>query len=124
MKRYQDMTEAERDAAFDYSEYIGRAKADGGYLGIGRGGATLWWRNGHLSGPMEAEIKRQSIAAGLLVIDSRMVPIADVYDVAVRGPLVAIGEKPDQEPYHALSRAPLAYVVARYRTIGAEIHNP
>lgn len=34
-----------------------------------------------------------------------------------------MGEEPDEPPYHALSRAPLALVAEAYRATGAEVFN-
>ena len=59
----------------EYEEYIARALAtEGGHLSIGRGGATLYFERGWLSGCHEERIKAEAIAAGLPVIDSRSVP--------------------------------------------------
>ncbi len=58
-----------------YEEYIARALAtEGGHLSIGRGGATLYFERGWLSGCHEERIKAEAIAARLPVIDSRSVP--------------------------------------------------
>lgn len=52
-------------------------------------------------------VKACCIAAGLPIIDSRMVAFEEVVRPAVRGPMVAVGEEPSSQPYHALSYAPL-----------------
>jgi len=57
------------------------------------------------------------------VIDSRSVPFKVVYDLAVRGPMIAVGRAPDPEPCGALSYAPLAVVAEAYRAAGAEVLN-
>ena len=54
----------------EYEDYIARALAtQGGHLSIGRGGATLYFERGWLSGCHEDRIKAEAIAAGLPVID-------------------------------------------------------
>jgi hypothetical protein len=108
----------------EYEEYITRALAtEGGHLSIGRGGATLYFERGWLSGCHEERIKAEAIAAGLPVIDSRSVPFDQVLDLAVRGPMVAVGEPPSPPPYHAFAYAPLAVVLEAYRGAGAEVFN-
>ena len=108
----------------EYEEYIARALAtQGGHLSIGRGGATLYFERGCLSGCHEDRIKAEAMAAGLPVIDSRLVPFNLVLDLAVRGPMVAVGEPPSPPPYHAFAYAPLAVVLEAYRAAGAEVFN-
>ena len=108
----------------EYEEYIARALAtEGGHLSIGRGGATLYFERGWLSGCHEERIKAEAIAAGLPVIDSRAVPFDLVWDLAVRGPMVPVGEPPSPPPYHALAYAPLAVLLEAYRAAGAEVFN-
>ena len=108
----------------EYDAYIARALAtEGGHLSIGRGGATLHFERGRLSGCAEDAIKTAAIAAGLPVIDSRNVPFDEVWALAVRGPMIAVGEPPGSPPYHALSYAPLAFVAQAYRAAGAEVFN-
>ena len=108
----------------EYEEYIARALAtQGGHLSIGRGGAPLYFERGWLSGCHEERIKAEAIAAGLPVIDSRSVPFDLVCDLAVRGPMVAVGEPPGPPPCHAFAYAPLAVVVEAYRAAGAEVFN-
>jgi hypothetical protein len=96
----------------DYDEYIASAlRTDGGHLSIGRGGFTLYCARGaRISGYDCDEIKACCIAAGLPVIDSRMVAFEDIICLAVRGPMVAVGEEASPPPYHALSYAPLAVI--------------
>ena len=108
----------------EYSDYIARALATiGGHLSIGRGGATLYFERGWLSGCHAERIKAEAIAAGLPVIDSRDVPFEAVYALAVRGPMIAVGQPTGNPPYHALSYAPLAVVAEAYRAAGAEVFN-
>ena len=63
------------------------------------------------------------IAAGLPVIDSRALPFEVVCDLAVRGPMVAVGEPASPPPWGAFSYAPLAAVADAYRAAGAEVWN-
>lgn len=109
----------------DYDDYIASAlRTEGGHLSIGRGGFTLYYAGGaRLSGYDCEPIKACCIAAGLPVIDSRMVTFEEVVRLAVRGPMVAVGESPSPQPYHALSYAPLAKVASAYRAAGAEVFN-
>ena len=107
-----------------YADYIARALAtEGSHLALGRGGATLYFESSTLSGCREEQIKAEAIAAGLPVIDSRQVPFNLVWELAVRGPMVAVGKPPCQPPYHAFSFAPLSVVAAAYRAAGAEVFN-
>ncbi len=47
----------------------------------------------------------------------------DIVRLAVRGPMVAVGEEASPPPYHALSFAPLGVVAQPYRAAGAEVFN-
>ena len=107
----------------DYGDYITRAlQTEGGHLSICRGGYVLWFARGaRLSGC--EHIKACCIAAGVPVIDSRMVPFEDVVRLAVNGPMVAVGEEASPPPYHALSFAPLCLIAQAYRAAGAEVFN-
>ena len=108
----------------DYGEKIARALATvGGHLKLGRGGATLYYDHVRLSGCLEEQIKSEAIAAGLPVIDSRQLPFEVAHELAVRGPMIAVGEPPSPPPYHSLSYAPLAVVAEAYRAAGAEVFN-
>ena len=109
----------------DYGDYIKRAlQTDGGHLSLGRGGFILYFgRGSRLSGYDCEHIKVSCIAAGLPVIDNRMVAFEDVVRLAVREPMVAVGEEASPPPYHALSFAPLGVVAQAYRAAGAEVFN-
>jgi hypothetical protein len=109
----------------DYDDYIASAlRTEGGHLSIGRGGFTPHYAGGaRLSGYDCEPIKARCIAAGLPVIDSRIVAFEEVVRLAVRGPMVAVGQALSPAPYHALSYAPLAVVASAYRTAGAEVFN-
>ena len=108
-----------------YSDYIASAlRTEGGHLSIGRGGFTLHFARGAMLSGYDCEtIKACCIAAGVPVIDSRMVAFEDVVRLAVRGPMAAVGEEPSPPPYHAFSYAPLVAVAEAYRGAGAEVFN-
>ena len=108
-----------------YGDYITSAlQTEGGHLSIARVGFTLHFgRGARLSGYDCESFKTCCIAAGLPVIDSRMVAFEDVVRLAVRGPMVAVGEEASLPPYHALSFAPLGAVAQAYRAAGAEVFN-
>ena len=108
----------------EYAEDIAKALAtEGGHLAIGRGGATLYYERGWLSGCHPDQVKAEAIAAGLPVIDSRNVVFEVVWELAVRGPMIAVGQPASPPPYGALSYAPLAVVAEAYRAAGAEVFN-
>jgi hypothetical protein len=108
----------------EYDDYIAKALAtEGGHLAIGRGGATIYFERGWLSGCHPEQVKAEAITAGLPVIDSRNVPFETVWELAVRGPMIAVGQPACPPPYHALSYAPLAVVAEAYRAAGAEVFN-
>ena len=119
------MRKSDDPALRDYGDYIASAlRTDGGHLSIGRGGFTLYYARGaRLSGYDCDEIKACCIAAGLPVIDSRKVAFEDVVHLAIRGPMVAVGEEASPPPYHALSYAPLATIAETYAAAGAEVFN-
>jgi hypothetical protein len=108
-----------------YGDYVTSAlQTEGGHLSIGRGGFALYYARGaRLSGYDCESFKTCCIAAGLPVIDSRMVAFEDVVRLAVRGPMVAAGGEASPPPYHALSFAPLRVVAQAYRAAGAEVLN-
>ncbi len=108
-----------------YGHYIREAlTTEGGHLAIGRGGFTLYFARGaYLSGHDCEAIKTTCIAAGLPVIDSRGLAFEVVCDLAVRGPMVAVGEPASPPPWGAFSYAPLAAVADAYRAAGAEVWN-
>jgi len=107
-----------------YAETIAKALAtEGGHLSIGRGGFSLHYEAGWLSGYDCETVKAAAIAAGLPVIDSRMVDLGKVADLAVPGPMIAVGKLADPPPWRALSYAPLAAVAKAYARAGAEARN-
>jgi hypothetical protein len=91
---------------------------------LGRGGFTLYYARGaRLSGYDCEQVKACCIAAGLPVIDSRLIAFEDVVRLAVRGPMAAVGEEANPPAYHALSYAPLSVLTGAYRAAGAEVFN-
>ena len=109
----------------DDDDYIIRAlETEGGHLSLGRGGFTLYFgRGARVSGYDCENIKSSCIAAGLPVIDSRVVAFEDVVRLAVRGPMVAVGEEASPPPHHALPFAPLRVVAQVHQEAGAEVFN-
>jgi hypothetical protein len=109
----------------DYATYITRALAtEGGHLVIGRGGFTLSFGPGATFSGYDIEpMKNACITAGLPVIDSRLMDFGVVVRLAINGPLVAVGQAPDEPPYQAYSYAPLAVVAKSYREAGALVWN-
>jgi hypothetical protein len=85
--------------------------------------ARYYARGATLSGYDCESIKACCIAAGVPVIDSRMVAFEDVVRLAVRGPMAAVGEELIQPPYHVFSYAPLVALADAYRAAGAEVFN-
>lgn len=106
-----------------YDDLIAQVLATaGGHLAIGHGGFTLHFSRGAwLSGHDADAAKRACAAAGLPVIDSRCVPIEHVAELAISGPMVAVGHPPCPEPYYTLSYAPLTLIGERYRATGAPV---
>jgi hypothetical protein len=108
-----------------YGHYIREAlTTEGGHLAVGRGGFTLYFARGaFLSGYDCEAIKTACIALGLPTIDSRGLAFEVVCDLAVRGPMVAVGEPAGPPPWGAFSYAPLAAVADAYCAAGAEVWN-
>jgi hypothetical protein len=119
------MRKSDNPTSRDYDDYVASAlRTEGGHLSVGRGGFTLYYAHGaRLSGYDCEQVKACCIAAGLPVIDSRMVAFEDVVRLAVRGPMAAVGEEASPPPYHALSYAPLEVLAGAYRAAGAEVFN-
>jgi len=109
---------------YDYGDTIAKALAtEGGHLFIGRGGFSLHYENGWLSGYDCETVKATAIAAGLPVIDSRKVDLGEVAELAIRGPMIAVGRPADLPPWNALSYAPLDAVAEAYARAGADVCN-
>ena len=109
----------------DDADGIRRALAvEGGHLAIGQGGYTLYYAEGsRLSGYDVEPMKAACIAAGLPVIDSRMLNFETAMHLVMRGPMVAVGKPADDPPWHCLADAPLSHVADLYRAAGAEVIN-
>ena len=107
------------------AEYIAQAlSVEGGHLGIGQGGYTLYFARGSkLSGYDVEAMKAECIAAGLPVVDSRNLPFEVAWKPAVSGPMIAVGEPSSLPPHGPLSYAPFAVVAEVYRAAGADVHN-
>ena len=115
---------AEPHPMSQYTAYIEKAlAAEGGHLSIGRGGFSLRYGLGWLSGYDCETVKAEAIAAGLPVCDSRKLDFDVVVKLAFRGPMIAVARKPDAEPWNSLSFAPLYTVMEAYRRAGAEVHH-
>jgi len=109
---------------YDYVDAIASALAtQGGHLFVGRGGFSLHYENGWLSGYDCETVKTAAIAAGLPVIDSRKVDLGKVAELAIRGPMIAVGRAADPAPWNALSYAPLDAVAEAYARAGADVCN-
>jgi hypothetical protein len=119
------MDQGIQDLPSEFATYIARAlETEGGHLAIGRGGFTLWFGPGATFSGYDIEsMKNACITAGVPVIDSRLVDFGVVARLAINGPLVAVGQAPDEPPYHAFSHAPLAVVAKSYREAGALVWN-
>ncbi len=113
------------DMAHENAKRISDAlQTPGGHLSIGRGGYTLYFNgSSRLQGYDCDQMKEACIASGLPVIDSRTVPFDVVWDLAVKGPMVAVGRAADVAPWGAFSSAPLQAVADAYRAAGAEVFN-
>src|SRR5688500_5096502 len=101
----------------EYDDVIAKALAtEGGHLKIGRGGFTLWFARGsRLRGYDCSVVKAAAIAAGLPVIDDRMVAFDTVAWLAISGSMIAVGELASPEPNDSLSYALLAVIAEAYR---------
>jgi len=99
-------------------------RTPGGHLSIGRGGYTLYFSgSSRLQGYDCDQMKETCVSRGLPVIDSRTVPFDVVWDLAVKGPMVAVGRAADIAPWGAFSSAPLQVVADAYCAAGAEVFN-
>ena len=106
-------------------ELINKSKQTiGGHLSVGGHGYTLHIADGHrLSGYDIDTMKQLCIDVGLPVIDTRCLPFDVMADLAIAGPMVAVGSAPRFVICRALSYVSLQEWVAIYRAAGAEIHN-
>src|SRR5712672_74233 len=83
-----------------YGDYVTSAlRTEGGHLSIARGGFTLHFgRGARLSGYDCESFKACCIAAGLPVIDSRMVAFEDVARLAALDPQCPLAVDADERP--------------------------
>ena len=113
----------------DYSADIAKARATpGGHLHVGQAGWTLHYVNesggrSNLSWYCAEKIKAQAIAAALPVIDSSGIDFGGAVRLAVSGPMIAVGGKPDPKPWGAFSYAPLIEAARAYAAAGAKVYN-
>jgi hypothetical protein len=116
----------------DDADAIRRALAtEGGHLFVGGNGYTLHYAKGATSSGYQVErVKSACLAAGLPVIDTRMLDFEVAFVMACRSPMIAVGEPPrpgpfctDPECWGPLAYAPLAHIAELYRAAGAEISN-
>ncbi len=122
---HREVTDRVRSAA-GYADDIAAALATrGGHLFVSSGGAILHKQEWQLSGCNIAIVKPACLAAGLPVIDSRIIDDKpDLWLLAVDVPMVAVGQDASPAPWKgAVSYAPLEYVAGLYRAAGAEVHN-
>lgn len=107
------------------ADHIAEARTvEGGHLFIGLNGYVLHFARGSiLCGYDVAAMKAGCVAAGLPVVDSRPLLFDASWDLAVNGPMVAVGEPPSPLPHGRLSFAPFAAVAEAYRAAGAEVLN-
>jgi hypothetical protein len=101
------MRKSDNPTSRDYDDYVASAlSTEGGHLSIGRGAFTLYFAHGARLSRYDCEqVKACCIAAGLPVIDSRLVGFEDLVRLAVCGPMAAVGEEASPPAYHALSYA-------------------
>lgn len=94
------------------------------HLNIGRAAFCLHYGAGAcVSAYAHEQVKSQSIAADLPVIDSLAVPFDAVVELAVRGSMIAVGLDPAPQPWHAFALTPRNVVACTYAAAGAEIWN-
>jgi len=109
----------------DYGDYITHAlQTEGGHLSLGRGAFILYFgRSARFSGYGCEHVKACCIAAGLPVIDSRMVAFEDVVRLAVVDRWSRSAMRQARRP---IMRSPSPRSVwwrKPYRAAGAEVFN-
>jgi hypothetical protein len=105
--------------------HIRRALADeGGRLFVYERGYTLHLGdNGTLRGYDTGPFKATCLAAGLPVIDTRMLDPSVAFRLAVQSPIAAVARAPDPPPWTPFTWAPLRHLAGIYRAAGAEVLN-
>ena len=104
---------------------IRRALAvEGGHLIVREGSYTLaFGRGARLSGYAIERFKAACVAAGLPVIDTRMLASEVAFRLAASSAMIAVGEAGDPPPWDSITWAPLWHVASLYRAAGAEVSN-
>jgi hypothetical protein len=104
---------------------IRRALADeGGHLFVHERGYTLHLGgNGTLRGYDTGPFKAAYVAAGLPVIDTRMLDPSVVFRLAAHSPMAAVARAPDPPPWTPFTWAPLRHLAGIYRAAGVEVLN-
>lgn len=83
----------------DYGVTLASALAtQGGHLFIERGGFSLHCESGWLSGYDCEPVEAAAISARLPIIDGRKVAFGKVAELALRGPMIAVGKPADPPP--------------------------
>jgi hypothetical protein len=119
------MHKSDDSAVWEYDEYIASAlRTEGGHLSIGRGGFTLYYSGGaRLSGCDCEQVKACCIAAGLPVIDSRMVAFEASFASRCAVRWSRLGRNRARRPTTLSPMPPLVAVASVYRSAGAEVFN-
>ena len=97
-------------------------KANGGYISIGRGGATIQGHNVTQSGGHPDYYRAIARAINIPFKDTRNVEFNIAAKIAISGPMISVGETPEKR-ISPLSYAPLDYVFGLWADAGAEIEN-
>jgi hypothetical protein len=118
--RAEEARQRERESIRSNVNYLRQSV----YVSIGRHGWTAHAGNSRLSGhyPDLNAVPRLAARVGLPVLDSRSIP-EDLLIQALHIPLVATEGQADSPPWNWLSKAPLAYVAAEYKKLGATVWN-
>ncbi len=113
----------ERKSIRDHARMWREARDNGGFLHLGRGGFTLHYsENARLQGYDCDHEKACAVIVGVTVIDTRAMPL-NAAARTLRFPMATMG-KPDPEPWHSMSYAPVAAVAAMYQAAGAAVLLP
>ena len=109
----------------DDADTISRALAvEGGYLIVHEGSYTLAFGHGaRLTGYAVERLEAACIAAGLPVIDTRMLAPGAAFRLAAGSPMIAVNEASDPPPWDSITWAHLRHVAGLYRAAGAEVSN-
>ncbi len=101
-----------------------KAKENGGYLHIGRGGWTLHYADGcslsHYGG-LEQPMARVCMMLGVPIINTLTIPDEAIIK-AINLPMVGLTGRYAAAPYGMFDSAPLRVVAEMYRELGAEVY--